>query len=83
MEVHVRFYLSCTPSLSSCLISAMTALGSKDLVFSSTQFSGSKSEDVEDKWARQPIGCTCFRSSGFQMGFREDFGKRSSACGGG
>lgn len=36
-------YLSWTPCLSLCLISAMTALGSMDLVFSSTQFSGSKS----------------------------------------
>lgn len=36
-------HLSLTPSLSSCLISAMTALGSNDFVFSSTQFSGSKS----------------------------------------
>lgn len=37
----VGIYLSLTPSLSSCLISAMTALGSNDFVFSSTQFSGS------------------------------------------
>lgn len=41
----IRLYLSWTPSLSSCLISAMMALGSNDLVFSSTQFSGSKSVD--------------------------------------
>lgn len=39
------FYFSWTPCRSSCLISAMTALGSKDLVFSSTQFSGSRSAD--------------------------------------
>lgn len=49
-EVLVWFYLSWTPGLSSCLISAMTALGSKDLVFSSTQFSGSKSVDARPVW---------------------------------
>lgn len=46
----VWFYFSWTPCLSSCLISAMTAFGSKDLVFSSTQFSGSKSVNATQVW---------------------------------
>lgn len=44
----VPHYLSWTPCLSLCLISAMTALGSMDLVFSSTQFSGSKSVNANN-----------------------------------
>lgn len=49
----IKLYLSWTPSLSLCLISAMMALGSNDLVFSSTQFSGSKSVDKTHSQQKQ------------------------------